>query len=261
MPMKQPAINGAWRKQKAAIVAKYFHNQEPSHLKWAHDEQLTLSKVVIHIPARSGSTRLADKNIRNLCGMPLLAYSAMIATRLKNIDRVIINTDSKRYAEIGEKYGLEAPFLRPSEIAGKNANLAWASYYMTRYFVDTNYPVKTIITLLPTSPFRRLDVIQDLVDKVIECGSATTVARVNALSAPYTDRQGNVVVAPFNIYGNTLCCKTTGMFSGEYFIRKHIVQSHIRFINDPLELTDIDTAEDFKLAEHILENGLYDFGI
>lgn len=259
--LEQSARAASWSEQRSILTARYFRNQEPSLLKWVRDEQLELSKVVVQIPARSRSTRLPDKNIRDLCGQPLLAYSAMIATRLKNVDRVIINTDSKQYAEIGEKYGLEAPFLRPLEIAGENSNLAWASYYLIRHLVDANYPVKAIITLLPTSPFRRQDVIQDLVNKVMECGSAYTVARVNALSGPYTDAQGRVLVNPLDVCTNILCCKTIGLFSGEYLIRKHIVQSHVMYVDNPMELIDIDTAEDFQLAEHILDNGLYDFGV
>ncbi len=250
-----------WREPKADFVAKYFRNQEPSHLKWARDEGLELSKVVVQIPARSQSTRLVDKNVRDLCGKPLLAYTAMIATRLKNVDRVIINTDSARYAKIGERFGLEAPFLRPSEIATKSSNLLWASYYMTRHFVDANYPVKTIITLLPTSPFRNLATIQDLVDRTIEFGAAQTVARVNALTRPYTDDQGELLVRPYENRTETLCCKPFGLFSGEHMIKKHIVKNHVLFVDNPVELIDIDLAKDFELAEYVLNNGLHDFGV
>lgn len=78
-------------------------------------------KVYAVIPARSGSKGLPDKNIRDIAGKPLLAYSIAFAKRLPGIDRVFCSTDSKKYAEIARQYGAEVPFLRSSEAAADNA--------------------------------------------------------------------------------------------------------------------------------------------
>ena len=61
--------------------------------------------IVALIPARSGSKRLKNKNIRLINGKPLIAYSIIQALKLKDIDYVIVSTDSKKYAKIAEKYG------------------------------------------------------------------------------------------------------------------------------------------------------------
>lgn len=74
--------------------------------------------VVAIIPARSGSKSIKDKNLSILCGYPLLAYGIVAAKLAKQIERVLISTDSEEYAEIGRRYGAEAPFLRPIELSG-----------------------------------------------------------------------------------------------------------------------------------------------
>lgn len=70
------------------------------------------------IPARSGSKGIKDKNLSSLCGYPLIAYSIGAAKLAQRIDRVLISTDSERYAEVGRRYGAEVPFLRPVELSG-----------------------------------------------------------------------------------------------------------------------------------------------
>ena len=62
-------------------------------------------KIIAVIPARSGSKGVLDKNIRKLAGKPLIAYSIMAAKRTKFIDRIIVSTDSIKYASLAKKYG------------------------------------------------------------------------------------------------------------------------------------------------------------
>lgn len=73
------------------------------------------SSVIAIIPARSGSKGIKDKNLAVLGGYPLLAYSIVAAIQSGRIDRVLLSTDSRQYAEIGRRYGAEVPFLRPAE--------------------------------------------------------------------------------------------------------------------------------------------------
>ena len=73
------------------------------------------------IPARSGSKGVKNKNIRNLGGKPLLVHSIEIALKSNLISKVILDTDSIAYQDIGKKAGAETPFLRPTQISGDNA--------------------------------------------------------------------------------------------------------------------------------------------
>ena len=69
-------------------------------------------RIVALIPARAGSKRVPDKNIRPLAGHPLIAYTVAAALSSKIFSDVIVSTDLEHYAEIVKHYGAEVPFLR-----------------------------------------------------------------------------------------------------------------------------------------------------
>ena len=104
------------------------------------------------IPARSGSKRIIDKNIRVLNGSPLLAYSVNAAHKSGLFERVILATDSARYADIGSSYGAEVPSLRPPAISGdKSPDIEWISWAISEWGLQT---YTTLTILRPTSPLR-----------------------------------------------------------------------------------------------------------
>jgi CMP-N-acetylneuraminic acid synthetase len=76
-----------------------------------------MNNTIAIIPARSGSKSITDKNIKLLSGHPLIAYSIAVAKLSKKIEKVIVSTDSKEYADIAKQYGAEVPFIRPDEIS------------------------------------------------------------------------------------------------------------------------------------------------
>ena len=69
------------------------------------------------IPARGGSKRIINKNIRDLAGKPLILYTIEAALKSKNIKRLIVSTDNKEIANIAENNGAKVPFLRPANLA------------------------------------------------------------------------------------------------------------------------------------------------
>ena len=110
--------------------------------------------IVALIPARSGSKRVPDKNIRPLAGHPLVAYSIAAALQSGIFDAVIVSTDSDRYAHIARHYGAEIPFLRPEKIAGDTSpDIEWVAHMLSELRqVGRRYDCFSI--LRPTSPFR-----------------------------------------------------------------------------------------------------------
>jgi len=74
-----------------------------------------MPKILAVIPARSGSKSLPHKNIKNLNGKPLLAYSIEYANQSSLISKTIVSTDNEDYAKIAVEYGASVPFLRPPE--------------------------------------------------------------------------------------------------------------------------------------------------
>ncbi|MBT3784217.1 acylneuraminate cytidylyltransferase family protein, partial [bacterium] len=86
-------------------------------------------EVLAIIPARSGSKGVPGKNIRELGGYPLLAYSVAAAVLSSRITRVLVSTDDAQIAEIGKKFGAEAPFLRPLEFSlDRSSDLEWVEH-------------------------------------------------------------------------------------------------------------------------------------
>jgi CMP-N,N'-diacetyllegionaminic acid synthase len=112
------------------------------------------------IPARSGSKRVADKNVRLLNGHPLIAYTIAAALQSNVFSDVIVSTDSEKYAEIARYYGAQVPFLRPVDYAGdKSPDIEWIEYTLKR-FQDEGRQYSCFSILRPTSPFRQAQTIE-----------------------------------------------------------------------------------------------------
>jgi len=116
--------------------------------------------IVALIPARAGSKRVPDKNIRPLAGHPVIAYTIAAAAESGIFSDVIVSTDSEHYAEIVKYYGAEVPFLRPQKLAGdQSPDIEWLAYTLDRLQADgRRYDCFSI--LRPTSPFRLPETIQ-----------------------------------------------------------------------------------------------------
>lgn len=116
--------------------------------------------IVALIPARSGSKRVADKNVRPLAGHPLLAYSIAAALQSGIFADVIVSTDSESYAGLARRYGAETPFLRPAELSGDTSpDIAWVTDTLARLqAAGRSYQAFSI--LRPTSPFRQAETIR-----------------------------------------------------------------------------------------------------
>ncbi|MCE9611231.1 MAG: acylneuraminate cytidylyltransferase family protein [Chthoniobacter sp.] len=111
-------------------------------------------RCIALIPARSGSKRVVDKNIRELAGHPMLAYTIAAARQSGVFAKVVVSTDSEHYADIARRYGAEVPFLRPAEIAGdKSADIEWVESTL-RQLRAAGHEFDCFSILRPTSPFR-----------------------------------------------------------------------------------------------------------
>jgi CMP-N-acetylneuraminic acid synthetase len=116
--------------------------------------------IVALIPARAGSKRVPDKNIRFLAGHPVIAYTIAAALESGVFADVIVSTDSEKYAEIARYYGAEVPSLRPPEISGDvSPDIEWLEYTLKRLQED-NRKYDCFSILRPTSPFRLPETIQ-----------------------------------------------------------------------------------------------------
>jgi N-acylneuraminate cytidylyltransferase len=117
-------------------------------------------RAVAFIPARSGSKRLPNKNIRPLGGHPMLAYSVRAAIDSGVFDSVICATDSELYADVARHYGAEVPFLRAAEISGdKSPDIEWVVWMLNK-LRESGREFEVFSILRPTSPFRLPETIR-----------------------------------------------------------------------------------------------------
>jgi N-acylneuraminate cytidylyltransferase len=112
------------------------------------------------IPARSGSKRVAGKNVRTLGGHPVLAYTIAAARESAIFDAVIVSTDSEEIAAIARHYGAEAPFLRPPALAGDTSpDIEWLEHTLAE-LAARGRTWDCFSLLRPTSPFRAAGTIR-----------------------------------------------------------------------------------------------------
>lgn len=112
------------------------------------------------VPARSGSKGLRDKNIKEINGKPLLAYSIQAAIESKLFDTIYVSTDSQNYARAAMEYGGEVPFLRPDELASDTASSWDAVCCALKQYQEIGKTFDTVTILQPTSPLRNKEDIQ-----------------------------------------------------------------------------------------------------
>ena len=129
--------------------------------------------ILCLIPARSGSKGIIDKNIKILNGKPLIAHSidqAKETTYYKNKQmRIVVTTDSEKYANIAKEYGAEIPVLRPIEISQDLSTDLEFMKHIVDYLKETeNYNPDIILQLRPTQPIRKIEDINKCLDLFIE---------------------------------------------------------------------------------------------
>ena len=111
-------------------------------------------RIVAIIPARAGSKGIKKKNIRQLCGKPLIAYSIEVAKQCEYIDTVFVSTDSPEIQMIAEQYGAEVPFLRTKDLASDESKIIDALLYSLHELERLGKKYDYIILLQPTQPIR-----------------------------------------------------------------------------------------------------------
>ena len=134
-----------------------------------------MPSVIALIPARSGSERVPQKNIRRLERHPLLAYAVATARQSGIFDRIVCSTDSTEIAEIARRYGAEVPFLRPAEYAtATSPDIEWIAD--TLEHLDERYDLFAIVRA--TNPFRGPDAFRRGLEQLLATPEADSIRAV-----------------------------------------------------------------------------------
>lgn len=133
-------------------------------------------KVLGLITARGGSKGVPRKNIRMLCGKPLLAYTAETALRAETLTRVVLSTEDEEIAEVGKQFGLSVPFMRPAELAEDTTPTLPVIQYTISTLEKMGETFDAVCLLQPTNPFRRFEDIDKCVNLLIESKADSVIS-------------------------------------------------------------------------------------
>src|SRR5262245_50975682 len=229
-------------------------------------------RVLGLIPARGGSKGVPRKNLKLLCGQPLLFYTARAALASHKLSRVILSTEDPEIAAVGRECGLEVPFLRPAELARDSTPTLPVAQHAMRWMEDSGDRFDALCLLQPTNPLRRtqdIDACIELLENTnsdavatvlqvpheynphwvyfraedgslrLSTGEAIPIARRQELPPAY-HREGSVYVVKRNVL------LEDNSFYGAKFIGYEIQRE--RSVN-------IDSLTDWELAETLLMKG------
>ncbi len=138
-----------------------------------------MPNILALIPARGGSKGLPGKNICNLLGHPLLAYSVAAAKASQLVTRTICSTDDEAIAAVARKYGAETPFMRPAEFArDETPDLPVFQHALAWLEKQAGWKADIVVHLRPTTPARPAGAIDETVRMLLNDPTATAVRSV-----------------------------------------------------------------------------------
>lgn len=232
--------------------------------------------ILAVIPARGGSKRIPRKNIKELHGMPLLAYSIRSGLQSKLIDRVIVSTDEKEIAEIARSHGADVPFLRPAELAADKSPTVLCIEHALDTLKADGEDYDCVVTLQPTNPLRTAADIDSAIRLFYENGRSDVVSVVKCEDAPMLIRamrnDGELIkVYPAiedergtftPLVPKTSTIRTQDMpalfkVSGDIYVNSaENIRAHCSMNDSPIGYeiptsrhADIDTIDDFRATE------------
>ncbi len=221
--------------------------------------------MIAIIPARGGSKGLPGKNIKELAGKPLIAYTVEAARNAQSVSRVIISTDSQEIADIAIEYGAECPFMRPAELAS-DTSLAVDAYLYTinRIQKEENIEIPHFMVLLPTTPMRTRDNI-DQAAKLFLDKNADSVISYCEQEHPISwhkkiDEEGRLIdifeTKIKNRQDESMTFYPNGaiyIFKRELIERKEYYSSNsYAYVMSRRNSVDIDSIDDFEYAEYLI---------
>ena len=139
-------------------------------------------KILILIPARGGSKGIPKKNIKQLCGKPLLAWTLEQARGSKLADEILVSTDDKKIKAVAQKFGWKGSYVRPKEYAKDNSPTIDVITHALKWYGNRKKHFDYLFLLEPTSPLRKkrdLDkAIQLLIDNEDKADSLISLGEV-----------------------------------------------------------------------------------
>lgn len=233
-------------------------------------------KILCTICARGGSKGVKDKNIRDLAGRPLIAYTIIQAQKWSGPAHVVVSTDSERIAEVARCFGAEVPFMRPKNLAGDKApkipSIRHALSASEKFFGDR---FDIVVDLDVTAPLRKISDLDNCLQLFLRKRADTLFSVVRAHRNPYFNmveekKDGFVRLAkglPGEANRRQDAPRVWDMNASIYFYRREFLlrgkattpfsDKTAIYVMDDLSRYDIDSELDFKFVEFLIKEGAY----
>lgn len=229
-------------------------------------------KVIAFIFARGGSKGLPGKNVRMICGKPMIAWAIEQAKAVSRISRVIVSTDSEDIAAVARHHGAETPFMRPEELA-RDDSPEWLSWRHALHYLQNEDGLPDVMVSIPvTAPLRESGDIERCLDDFILGGADIVVTVSAAHHSPYfnmvklnKENIAELVIPPTgNISRRQDAPPVYNMATVAYIADPKFVltknamfEGCVRAVEVPSERAiDIDTLLDFQIAECLMERAI-----
>ncbi|MBP1539321.1 MAG: acylneuraminate cytidylyltransferase family protein [Prevotella sp.] len=143
-------------------------------------------KSLIVIPARGGSKGIPHKNIKPLNGLPLICYSIYVARQFTDDENICVTTDDDEIIKVVENYGLNVPFKRPYYLATDTCGSNEVIQHAYQFYEKQGRHFDAIVLLQPTSPFRKVEFLQEACELYDESIDMVTSVKLSSCN-PYYD--------------------------------------------------------------------------
>ena len=233
----------------------------------------TLNDLLILIPARGGSKGILNKNMVDLCGSPLLSWTANVAVKSKLSDTLILSTDSEDIAKYGSSLGLATPFIRPRGLARDDTLqidvMKHALSFMSESF---GMDFTSLLLLQPTSPFRKIETLHLAYHqfKKLKADTLISVSEISRINDSSVYEDYNLVEKDFfefykiKSHGNTLRGTLRQNYIEKWYRNEAIYIFDVSVLLktdslyggktigmsiDPIQSIQIDSLQDLEIAE------------
>ena len=232
-------------------------------------------KILVTIAARGGSKGVKDKNIRELCGLPLIAHTIRQARRWNRASRIVCSTDSERIADVARSHGAEVPFMRPPELASDTAGkVGVIRHAVLKVEEITKERFDIIVDLDATAPIRNNSDLEGALALFKKERPKTLFSVTSCRKNPYFNmvelgKEGFVHLAkelPSSINRRQDAPKVYDMNASIYiYNREYILDENsksaisdrsIIWEMDELSAIDIDLELDFHFVEFLVSKGI-----
>jgi CMP-N,N'-diacetyllegionaminic acid synthase len=227
-------------------------------------------KIICTICARKGSKGVKNKNIRDLLGKPLIAYSIEQAIATGLFEHVVISTDSDEIAEISVKFGAEVFFRRPDDLAGDSAaKIPVIRHALLESEKHYNQTFDVLVDLDATSPLRSVEDIKNAFSQFIENDNDIMITAMPSRRSPYfnlveMDNNGGVSLAKkltSPVHRRQDAPKCFDMNASIYIWKREALLTRDSLFSDRTGLyvmpeersVDIDSELDFEFVQLVMQ--------